>query len=87
MHLASQIFLDPGQKRALSRSVQLEAVHLEASMYPNYGNTGCGVFKGRIQNYKGFWLKINCGQTLLIRSCPIFDELPSDGFTKFGNSF
>jgi hypothetical protein len=67
--------------------VQLEAVHLEASMYPNYGNTGCGVFKGRIQNYKGFWLKINCGQTLLIRSCPIFDELPSDGFTKFGNSF
>ena len=30
-----------------------------------YGNTGCGVFKGRIQNYIGFWLKINCRQTTL----------------------
>ena len=27
-----------------------------------YGNTSCGVFKGEIQNYKDFWLKINCGQ-------------------------
>ena len=27
-----------------------------------YGNTGCGVFKGEIQNWKGFWLKINCSQ-------------------------
>ena len=25
----------------------------------DYGNTGCGVFKGEIQNQKGFWLKIN----------------------------
>ena len=25
-----------------------------------YGNTGCGVFKGGIQNKKGFWLKIYC---------------------------
>ena len=25
-----------------------------------YGNTGCGVFKGGIQNKKGFWLKISC---------------------------
>ena len=24
-----------------------------------YGNTGCGVFKRRIQNSKGFWLKVN----------------------------
>ena len=23
----------------------------------HYGNTGCGVFKGGIQNWKGFWLK------------------------------
>ena len=29
---------------------------------PRYGNTGCGVFKGGIQNLKGFWLKINCSQ-------------------------
>ena len=27
-----------------------------------YGNTGCGVIKGGIQNYKGFWLKTNCSQ-------------------------
>ena len=31
---ASQGFLDPIQKRALSRSVQLEAVYLEALLYP-----------------------------------------------------
>ena len=30
---ASQIFLDPIQKRALARSVQLEAVYLEALLY------------------------------------------------------
>ena len=28
-----------------------------------YGNTGCGVFKGRIPNQKGFWLNLaNCIQ-------------------------
>ena len=32
---ASQGFLDPIQKRALSRSVQLEAVYLEALLYDN----------------------------------------------------
>jgi hypothetical protein len=25
-----------------------------------YGSTGCGVFKGGIQNQKSFWQKINC---------------------------
>ena len=30
-------------------------------------HTGCGVFKGGIQNYKGFWLKINCNQTKLLK--------------------
>ena len=25
-------------------------------MYLKYGNTGCGVFKGGIQNLKGSWL-------------------------------
>ena len=30
---ASQVFLDPIQNRALSRSVQLEAVYLEALLY------------------------------------------------------
>ena len=28
----------------------------------SYGNTGCGVFKGGIQNKKGFGLKINFSQ-------------------------
>ena len=31
---ASQIFLDPIQKRAPARSVHLEAVYLEALLYP-----------------------------------------------------
>ena len=30
-----------------------------------YGIPGCGVFKGGIQNQKGFWLKINCIQMKL----------------------
>ena len=33
--------------------------------YPHYGIPGCGVFKGGIQNQKGFWLKINCIQMKL----------------------
>ena len=28
-------------------------------VFTTYGNTGCRVFKGRIQNWKYFWLKIN----------------------------
>ena len=28
-------------------------------MNPKYGNTGCGVFKQGIQNYKDFCLRIN----------------------------
>jgi len=31
----------------------------------HYGIPGCGVFKGGIQNKKGFWLKINCIQMKL----------------------
>ena len=27
-----------------------------------YGNTGCGVFKEGMQNYKYVWLEINCSQ-------------------------
>jgi hypothetical protein len=32
--------------------------------FTHNGNTGCGVLKGGIQNYKDFWLKINCSQKL-----------------------
>ena len=38
---ASQMFLDPIQKRALSRSVQLEAVRLEALLYLDSGRLIC----------------------------------------------
>ena len=31
----------------------------------HYGIPGCGVFKGGIQNQKGFWIKINCIQMKL----------------------
>ena len=34
-------------------------------MNGGYGSTGCGVFKGGIQNQKGFGLKINCIQMKL----------------------
>ena len=30
------------------------------------GNTGCGVFKGGMQNLKDFWLKINCSEMKLL---------------------
>ena len=36
----------------------------------HYGNTGYGVYKGGIQNWKCFWLKINCSQMKL----PNFDN-------------
>ena len=32
----------------------------------HYGITGCGVFKAGIQNWKGFWIKINCSQMKLL---------------------
>ena len=38
--LVSQMFLDPFQKRALSRSVHLEAVYLEALLYWFFPYTG-----------------------------------------------
>ena len=28
------------------------------TLYIHYGNRGCGIFKGGIQNQKGFWQKI-----------------------------
>ena len=40
----------------------------------NYENTGCGVFKGGIQNQKDFWLKINCSQMKLLN----FEKWSSD---------
>ena len=30
------------------------------SIIPGYGNTSCGVFKGRISKLERFWLKTNC---------------------------
>ena len=43
---ASQGFLDPIQKRALSRSVQLEAVYLEALLYTTAPSEGLKIRGG-----------------------------------------
>ena len=48
-----------------------------------YGNTGCGVFKGGIQNYKCFWLKINCIQLKL----PNFENWSNGELSKIGHHF
>ena len=49
---ASQGFLDPIQKRALSRSVQLEAVYLEALLY-GVKNIKTGDLNGMLTIAKG----------------------------------
>ena len=40
-------------------------------VFTTYGNTGCRVFKGGIQNWKYFWLKINIpnGNYLILGIC------------------
>jgi hypothetical protein len=35
-------------------------------MSADYGNMGCRVFKGGIQNQKGFWLKINIQKEIIV---------------------
>ena len=48
----------------VSFSVQIsQSQYSKIVKLTTYGNTGCEVFKGGIQNEKGFWLKINCSQT------------------------
>ena len=49
----------------------------------HYGNTGCGVFKRGMQNWKGFWLKINCSQ----RKLPNFDNWSNGELSKIGYHF
>ena len=46
--------------------VELESATKTGKIPIYYANTGCGVFKGGIQNQKGFWLKINCSQMKLL---------------------
>ena len=48
-----------------------------------YGISGCGVFKAGIQNYKGFWLKINCIQMKL----PNFENWSIGELSKIGHHF
>ena len=43
-------------------TVTLCVFYWYCSIVLGYTNTGCGVFNGWIQNYKGFWLKINGSQ-------------------------
>ena len=56
--------------KCLDTGVRITLVWVTGDPHPfitfYYGNTGCGVFKGGIQNYKGFWLKNNCSQTKLL---------------------
>jgi hypothetical protein len=42
-----------------SLSKRLQQITEQGMQLLRYGNTGCGVFKGGIQNKKGFWLRIN----------------------------
>ena len=55
---------------------------IEASAI-TYGNPGCRVFTRRIQNKKGFWLKINCSQMKLLN----FEDWSSDEPSKIGLHF
>ena len=43
-----------------------QSLAMQCTWYVYYGNTGCGVFKEGIQNWKDFWLKINCSQMKLL---------------------
>ena len=47
------------------------------------GNTGCGVFKGGIQKWKGFWLKINYTQMKLLN----FENWSSCELSEIGHYF
>ena len=46
-----------------------------------YGNTGCGVFKGGIQIWKCFWLTINCSIKTFASKFVIFND---EKFERFG---
>ena len=64
---ASQMFLDPIQKRALSRSVHLEAVYLEALLYHSRLNPECNTERGFIDS-----LSIALGCTAAFISCCLY---------------
>jgi hypothetical protein len=40
----------------------IESYVMQGEIHFSYGNIHCGVFKGGMQNDKGFGLKINCSQ-------------------------
>ena len=48
-----------------------------------YGNIGCRVFKGGIQNLKDFWLTISCSQMKLLN----FENWSSGELSKIGHQF
>ena len=48
-----------------------------------YGSTGCGVFKGGIQNQRDSWLEINCSQMKLLN----FENWSSSKLSKIGHDF
>ena len=73
---ASMIILSNKLQSAVKTSVL-------ALLALKYGNTGCGVLKGRIQNQKGFWLKIDCIQMKL----PNFENWSNGKLSKIGHHF
>ena len=60
IHIVAMLLL-PTFSRDISQLPKYEftAMKLSRKKLEHYGIPGCGVFKGGIQNQKGFWLKIN----------------------------
>ena len=61
-------------------TVQIQRSAWTKTHLPQYGNTVCGVFKGGIQNQKGFWLKINCCQMKLLNFANWHQKVPKFDF-------
>ena len=52
-------------KTKIAKYLHVNCTFLNVCGDDTYGNTGFGVFKGGLKNWKGFWLKINCSQMKL----------------------
>ena len=54
------MFLDPIQKRAPARSMQLEAVYLEALLYTNYKIFAYSAFRVPLDIYSEHYVPTGC---------------------------
>ena len=48
------------------KNLSMDKIFLNQQKEQAYVNASCGVFKGGMQNQKGFWIKINCSQMKLL---------------------